>query len=377
MFDPHLNDLIGGIYDAVIDPQRWTEAIDRIRRDYSFRIAIMSANRLPDGSPTAEVAANVPLEFLENLGRFGTQNLDVWGGPARLFSLPLEEPIVMSQVVEMDKLPDNEWVREWSRPQGLVDQLGIVIEHNRRMLATVGFGLDESAPPISEATVDDMRIIAPHLRRAVTIAGLLDEARAAAASFEATLDATSSAVILVGADLRIVHAYAMATAMLDRRDPILENAGRLEFAQAVAPGKLEAAVRATADADIAMTQSGVGIPARRGDGSTIVAHVLPLKFRAPLRAGLRQTAVAAVLVAEPGREPNLPVDALTALYNLRPSELRIFEMIVRGRSSREMAIAVGVKPSTIKTHVQSLYDKTGRHNRVGLVALAREVGAFV
>ena len=60
----------------------------------------------------------------------------------------------------------------------------------------------------------------------------------------------------------------------------------------------------------------------------------------------------------------------------RPSEVRIFDMIVRGRSSQEMAIAVGVKPSTIKTHVQSLFDKTGRHTRAGLVALARDVGAF-
>ena len=115
---------------------------------------------------------------------------------------------------------DNDWVREWSGPQRLVDQLGVVIEYNRHMLATVGFGLHGSAPAISEATVDDMRLITPHLRRAVTIAGLLDEARAAAASFEATLDATTSGVVLVGTNMRIVHANATAATMLDRGEAV-------------------------------------------------------------------------------------------------------------------------------------------------------------
>jgi DNA-binding CsgD family transcriptional regulator/PAS domain-containing protein len=376
MFDPDLNELIGGIYDAVIEPQRWTDAVDRIRRHFGFQLAMLGVHRLPDGVGMVQVASNVPQEFVEAIPRLGVQSLDIWGGPARLFSLPLEEPLVFSQIVRPSDIPDNDWMREWAGPQKLVDSLALVLEHDRRMLASLSFSQREGGPPITDAIIDGMRILAPHLRRAVTITGLIDDARASANSFEGALDASGTGVVLVGADLAIVHANAVATSMLDGRDPVVDANGRLDLVHEVAPGRLAAVVRAAADVEAEMGQSGMGVPARRQDGSAVVLHVMPLKQR-PFRRGLRPTAVAAVLIAEPGGKPNLAVDALTALYGLRPAEVRIFEMMIAGQANRAMAETLGVKPSTVKTHVQSLFDKTGRHGRAGLIALAREVGAFL
>jgi DNA-binding CsgD family transcriptional regulator len=53
--------------------------------------------------------------------------------------------------------------------------------------------------------------------------------------------------------------------------------------------------------------------------------------------------------------------------------VRVFEMLIGGRSNSEMPDALGVKPSTVKTHMQNLFDKTGRRSRSGLVALAHEL----
>lgn len=373
--DASLYELIGGIYDAVIEPERWQDAIDRIRARYSLLLGALSVSRLPDGLGTIQVASNVPKEFLLSIPRFGTQNLDVWGGSARLFALPLEEPLVYSEVIKGLDIPENDWVREWSRPQGIVDAVALMLERNQRMLAAATFSRHEDGPPITDGVVNGLRTLAPHLRRAVTISGLIDEVRALATTFEAALDAVGTGVVLVGAGMRIVHANASATAMLDRGDPVVDERGRLAVRHEVAPGRLESAITAAATNEALMGQSGVGIPARRADGTPTVLHVMPLQRRS-MRHRLLPAATAAVFVAEPGHEPNLLLDALTATYGLTPAEARVFQLIASGRSNAEMAGALGIKPSTVRTHMQSLFNKTSRRSRAELTALAGEFGAF-
>ena len=53
-------------------------------------------------------------------------------------------------------------------------------------------------------------MLAPHLRRAVIISGLLDSRAQAAASFEAALSGLGSAVILVDGFMQIIYANAKA-----------------------------------------------------------------------------------------------------------------------------------------------------------------------
>jgi DNA-binding CsgD family transcriptional regulator len=139
----------------------------------------------------------------------------------------------------------------------------------------------------------------------------------------------------------------------------------------VVPGQLESAVRSAGN-EGQMGRRGMGIPARRGDGSAVVVHVMPLERRAG-HPGSDLHASAAVFLAEASEEPNLPMEALTLLYGLRPAEARVFELIVAGRSSREIASALSVAPNTLKTHTQRLFDKLGRHRRADLVQLASEL----
>jgi DNA-binding CsgD family transcriptional regulator len=247
----------------------------------------------------------------------------------------------------------------------------LTLEYNRDLFATLCLGRHEDAPPISDEQIEQLRILAPHLRRAVTIGRLLDATASAAASFEAALDASASGVILVGPDMNVVYANERANLMLRAGDPVATLGGRLRLRREVVPGQLESAVRSAGNED-QMGRRGMGIPARRGDGSAVVVHVMPLERRAG-HPGSDLHASAAVFLAEASEEPNLPMEALTLLYGLRPAEARVFELIVAGRSSREIASALSVAPNTLKTHTQRLFDKLGRHRRADLVQLASEL----
>jgi DNA-binding CsgD family transcriptional regulator len=61
------------------------------------------------------------------------------------------------------------------------------------------------------------------------------------------------------------------------------------------------------------------------------------------------------------------------LYDLTPAETRIVGYLVDGLNMSEIAVRLGVAPSTVKTHVLRIYEKTGTHRQAELAALMRSI----
>ena len=362
-------DLIGAIYDAVIDPTLWNDAVDRIRRHLGFHLCMLTVVAIPSGKIIVGAQSNVPHPYSEMVYQYGNDALDQWGGVERLASLVTEEPLLFSDFNRLEDMYGRPFYENWSKPQGLVDQLVLVLEYNSRMLANIAFGVHESAPPVSEAQIEGLRVLAPHLRRAVIISGLLEGRTQAAASFEAALNALASAVLLVDEQMHIIYANDDAQKMLAAGEPLARFNGRLSVPRELVRGQLDAAV-ASAALDVNRLQRGSGIPARGPDGGEVIVHVLPLG-----RGNLARpnAAAAAVFVGQPSAQLNLPMEALQLLYDLRPAEARVFELIVRGLPAARIAETLGIATSTVKTHTLHLYDKVGVRSRAELARIARDM----
>jgi DNA-binding CsgD family transcriptional regulator len=373
MLDASLNDLIGEIYDAVLDPGLWNAVVDKIRSRYNFEIAMLTAIRFNEPTPLVYASSNVPEVYERSVGGYNEDIVELWGGPEKIASLMVEEPILTTDVLDKATWPANRFYQEWAHPQGLEEQVVIALSSDETMIANLALGRHYSTLPVKEDEMKALRIIAPHLRRAVLISNLLDGATSRAETFEAALSAMTSGAVIVDRDMAILHANTVARAMIDDGDPIRDNEGHLELPVELVPGQLAAAIRSAADAEAEMGRRGMGIPTRRRDGVPLVIHVMPLKQRAA-RSGVKLSAVAAVFVSETGARVPLPIDAVSMLFELTPAEARVFELIALGSSIGQIAGALSVAQTTIKTHLASLYSKTDRHRRADLVRLAGELG---
>ena len=101
-------------------------------------------------------------------------------------------------------------------------------------------------------------------------------------------------------------------------------------------------------------------------------HVLPLRH-GQIRPGLVPRAVAAIFVAPTAAHISVPFDALAALYDLTGAEARVFEQIAAGRTKLETATALGIQPTTVKTHLEHIFLKTGTSRQADLIRLAHSL----
>ena len=87
------------------------------------------------------------------------------------------------------------------------------------------------------------------------------------------------------------------------------------------------------------------------------------------RAGSAYAAVAAIFVRKAELEiPSTP-EVIARHYNLTPTELRVLLAVIEVGGVPEVAGALGVADTTVKTHLGKLYGKTGTSRQADLVKL--------
>jgi DNA-binding CsgD family transcriptional regulator len=358
--------LIGSIYDCALDPSKWEAVLARICEEFGFSSAMMGVGRYP-ADPYVLASTGIDQELLDRLPDLGADMAALWGGWEKILQFPLDEPIVNSEATPRGLITGNAYADEWTA-RGVDDAVIFMIARDATMIGNVGFNRHQIAGPIGDHKIDALRLLAPHFRRAVTISNLFDMQRIETATFNNVLDSFSFGIVLVNTDLAIVHTNKVAAGLLATEDPIRAVKGTLMLPIRAAHEALQRAVRHAADDDTALGARGIGIPAQRQDGEASIIHVLPLKHGL-LRHGLGHSATAALFVA-PAVASHLPTDALALLYDLTPAEVRVFDLIVSGETSADIAKRLGVAQSTVKTHLIRLFQKTGCQRQSELVKLA-------
>jgi DNA-binding CsgD family transcriptional regulator len=366
--------LIAAIYDCVIAPDKWEATLNVLRAELNFASAVLGANSLPSGETAISVCVGIPPEWQARIPGYGAEIMRSWGGVDRIHSFPLDEPILQSQAMGGSGWQANRWLTEWAYPQGLIDAVSIPFARDSTMVGSLTCGRHSSAGHVTDAEMSMLRLIAPHVRRAVVIGRLLDQQTMAAVSLASAFEAVAAGVMLVDESLGILHTNGVAARMLTAGDPIRSRNGTLELPSALTTDALATAVKLASGSEIDLGRRGIGIPVRHRDGAASVAHVLPLR-RKQIRQDLLQRASAAVFVAPAASPPRLPADAVALLYDLTPAEVRIFELVAEGRTQREISGILSIAPSTVKTHLLRVFEKTGCNRQASLVKLAASISS--
>jgi DNA-binding CsgD family transcriptional regulator/PAS domain-containing protein len=361
-----LSALIGDIYDATLDPSLWMDVLCKASRFVGGPAASLFSKDAT--SKTGSLVYGYGIEpryrqlYFEHYVKLDPLTT------AQVFS-EIEEPIAMADVIPYDEFLQTRFYREWARPQGLVDFVSSVLDKSVTSAAMFGVFRHERDGVVDDATRQRMRLIVPHIRRAVLVARLIDLKQTEAATFADTLDGLSAGLFLVDATGRIVHANAAAHGILAADDFLRTISGRLVARDAQIDQSLREIFTAAGCGDIEIGIKGIALPLAAHDGERYVAHVLPLTSGARRGAGMAYTAAAALFVRKATMETPTPPEVIAKTFKLTPTELRVLLAIVEVGGVPDVAAALGVAETTIKTHLGHLFEKTGVNRQVDLVKL--------
>ncbi len=222
---------------------------------------------------------------------------------------------------------------------------------------------------VNDETRRRMQLLTPHVRRAVLIGELLDHKKSEAAQLADTFDGLSAGMFLVDGSGRIVHGNTAGHVMINRASVLHTKGGRLIFNDPQADQTLADTFAAAGNGDAAIGIKGVAVPIIARDDEHHVAHVLPLTSGVRRRAGTSYAAVAALFVHKAALDTPSPPEAIAKAYKLTPTELRVLLAIVEVGGVPEVAEAIGIAETTVKTHLGRVYNKTGAARQADLVKL--------
>jgi DNA-binding CsgD family transcriptional regulator len=362
-----LGALIGDIYDAALDASLWPGVIAKA---VQFLPGMSGALFAKD---TVNKTGNVYYDdgaidphykqiYFEKYIKLDPANT------GHFFS-EIEAPVSTTDLLPYDEFVETRFYKEWVRPQGIVDFVSAVLDRSATSAALFGIFRHDRHGLIDDESRRRMRLIVPHVRRAVLIGKVIDLKTAEAATLTDALDGITAGMILVDSRGQVVHTNGVGQAILVDGDLLYVSGGRLAAPDPKTNDTLSDIFASTSGGDAAIGVKGIALPLMSRDGHRYMAHVLPLTSGARRKAGVGYSASAAVFVRKVQIEPPAMPEVIAKLYGLTPSELRVLLAVFESGGVSDIADALGISQATAKTHLRRLFDKTSTRRQADLVKL--------
>lgn len=356
-------DILSTIYDAVLDPSRWNEALG----------AIVAATNSVSGSLAIRRADSIHLSAIHNMDPFyADAYAKNWynNDPLADFKLSVApgELKAYTKITQSDNFKALPYFNEFIHPQGWGD--GLIACLVRGHTAAGFFGIIRSPARIWVEPEEWhlLETVVPHLQRAVEVQRLLSRSTAITDSLGSAIAAAGFGVFLVTEDCRILFNNAKAEDLLRHCSSLRYRRGRLAATDRVVSERLQAFVRGGSKLGRGDSEGGGTLELPRGDGlPPLIAHVIPLApFRTLAIIDVERPA-AAVFVVDPGADLLARVRHFAARFGLTVAETRVLAEIIGGNGLHLAPEKLKIAEGTIRTHAKHIFAKTGATRQTEII----------
>jgi DNA-binding CsgD family transcriptional regulator len=360
------SDLVGRIYDASLDPSQWPAVLAGIADYVPGAFVNLFAQDAARPEAQAFYSHGITPEYLQLYFDKYIHINPMF--PAMLF-FEVGRVIGIEDVMPHEEFAQTVFFKEWVKPQGFLESsMAAILDKSGTRLSGIAVAPGRSHGQVTAASLRRMELIVPHVRRAMLVGNVIEQHKVDAAELGDTLDGIAAGMFLVDASANLVRANARGLAMLEQ-GTVLRAVGRsLVLADTQARAALQESLALAAAGDASLGARSVSIPIG-GTDQPHVAHLLPLTAGSRRRAGAAYAAVAALFVREAELDVAHPVETLAHAFRLTPSEMRVLMMIVQLGGVPQVAPVLGVSETTVRTHLQQIFAKTGVGRQADLVKL--------
>jgi DNA-binding CsgD family transcriptional regulator len=362
-----VSQLIGDIYDAALDPALWPHVLKLTCGYVGGAAASLQSHD--------SVRKSAVFQFTWGDDPYYSKLYNetyVKLNPAvttAVVQTKIGEVCAYLDLIRQDEYRRSRFYRAWAAPQGYIDSVLVTLDKSATSFAAAVVMRHERHGLVDAMARRRMGLLAPHFCRAVAIGKVIDLHKVEAASLADALDGLASGMFLVDAHARIINANTSGHILLADGHLLRAQAGRLAANDVEADRTLQEAFVAASAGDAAVGTKGMAVALATDQGERWVAHVLPLTSGARRQAGMSHAAVAAVFVRKAALDLPSPLETIAALYKLTAAEMRVLMAIINVGGVPEVAPVLGISETTVKTHLQRVFEKTGTSRQADLVKL--------
>jgi len=356
--------LVGEIYDAAANPALRSAALEQVSNFVGGCAATILSRD----------ASGLSIEIHQHFGtdpRFRQLYRDRYVELDPLLDRHLrfaaDQTVGVTDIMPHSDFVATSFYREWVEPQGAIDLATVALERSDARTTILQVLRHRSRGTVDEVMRERMRLLAPHLQRSRVMGRQIGARSHSVDDLADVLDGLSTAICLLDADGRVVHAnaagrrlFADANLLAMVGDRIVARNTQTDkifrgLLEIVSSGETECAPR---------RQIGL---ATSIDGEHYLLHASALKREGNLP---RDIAATVLFVQKASMVSSLVPDAIAAAFRLTPSELRVLMAIVEIGGVPDIAAKLGIAETTVKTHLGRLFEKTGAGRQADLVKIA-------
>lgn len=356
-------------YEAATDPSKWKDVLRELARHCG---ATKAALFTPvEGATQRFLWCDIGFDpaILQAYSDHWVKE-DAWVGAADEQHLYVARTVrIGSSFLPWDRLQRTAFYNDFAVPAGVKGMVTTILfdEQDAAIAPRTHLSLfrEPGEPEFEREHARFLTRVQPHLREAIEVYWALVKARSLPHAIKQTLDGLPEPIFLLRADGFIEHANPAASSVLSEAGLLLVKNGRL--VGIAGDYRMWAAV-------LRQVVSGVGcvLPFTHIRGSTVRSGVIRL---APVRANPSYLTVwpaAAVVMAVELRnetDNHAAFTLLAARYSFTPTEVQVLQLLADGHEPRAIAAQLQIEITTVRTHLRSLFDKTGLRRQARLVRL--------
>ena len=362
-----LSDIIGSVYDCVLQPQEWSRTLPLISAfGESAASSIVVQGRL-NNSGTRVFEDGDRQSFL----RLYFEKLAASRMPTmkQVAFDHLGEVATMTMLAGEREPLNSDFYLKWVRPLGFRDVIGVLVLKSGKRVAWFSVARSDVQSRFSESDLRQMELLSPHICRALLISDALDLQSIVSTRLAETVDHLSTGILLTEDRGRIAYMNGSAEAILKDGNALKSRDGRLVAVRSDARDALSRALEESLAGKAPSTSGQHAVPLPDEEGSGLIANVLPLQWRDGRNPLASLPGAAAVILQNPSEAAVPPMEAIGLLYGLTTAERNVLEHIADSHSPQETADRLGVSVNTVKSHLQKIFAKTNTARQADLVRL--------
>jgi DNA-binding CsgD family transcriptional regulator/PAS domain-containing protein len=358
-----LRDLIHRIYESAADARQWPQFLAGFAEAVGAHAAGLLMQDLRDHQGNLSAGHGFDPSWTQRYAEhYASRN--IWLHRA---SHVLRHPgsvMTSEQFTRDSELVKTEFYNDFLRPQQHFYSFGASIAYEESVISGVTAVRSKSAGGFAAAEVDLLHELIPHLQSALRLHQRISGLALRLEHTSAALDRLPQGLLIVDSSGRIVFMNRLADSILRIGDGLMLVADGLRARRSHDTVRLRI-LMARAAGTIAGNDlhpgGALSIP-RSGELGPLKLQVVPLASSGPRAAAI-------VFISAPEYHPVSESSMLQDLLDLTPAEARLTAALVSGKTIKRFAEEAGVTLNTARTHLKSVFSKTGVSRQADLVRL--------